>query len=82
MFTAELDWKLAFVLKMEEVSEKYHAGGLKETFKSLDVDGNSCLTLNEFTEFFSKVGIELGKKDLLELFNFLDRHRDGKIEYF
>jgi Ca2+-binding EF-hand superfamily protein len=28
------------------------------------------------------VGIELAKKDLLELFNFLDRHRDGKIEFF
>lgn len=79
LFGTELDWKLGFILKMEEVSEKYHQGGLKETFKSLDTDSNSSLTLQEFSEFFSKAGIELPKKELLELFNFLDRRRDGKV---
>jgi hypothetical protein len=59
VFSGELDWKLAFVLKMEEVSVKYNKGGLQETFRSLDSDGNCCLTINEFQEFFTKAGIEL-----------------------
>jgi hypothetical protein len=41
-----MDWKLLFVLKMEEISGKYHKGGLKETFNSFDSDKNACLTLN------------------------------------
>jgi hypothetical protein len=32
--------------KMEDISTKYHKGGLKETFSSLDKDGSSCLTIN------------------------------------
>ena len=46
VFSTELDWKHAFVLKMEDISSKYHKGGLKETFSSLDKDGSSCLTIN------------------------------------
>lgn len=49
VFSSELDWKLAFILKMEEISEKYHQGGLKETFKSLDSDGNASLSITELT---------------------------------
>lgn len=76
-----MDWKHAFVLKMEEISNKYHKGGLKETFSSLDSDGSSCLTINELTEFFTKAGIEIPRKEMLELFEWMDRQRDGKVEY-
>ena len=54
---------------------------LAETFKTLDNDGNSCLTITEMNEFFNKSGIELSRKDLIEFFDFLDRRKDGKIEY-
>jgi Ca2+-binding EF-hand superfamily protein len=57
IFPAELDWKLEFVLKMEEISEKYHQGGLKQTFMSLDGDGNQSITITELTEFFKKASI-------------------------
>jgi hypothetical protein len=53
---------------MEEVSEKYHQGGLKEIFKQLDTDGSQAITLPELNEFFKKVGIEVPRKESLELF--------------
>lgn len=64
----EMDWKLLFVIKMQEISEKYHKGGLKETFNSFDADGSSCITINQLTDFFKKAGVDLARKDLLELF--------------
>ena len=57
-----MDWKLLFVLKMEEISEKYHQGGLKETFSSLDADGSQSLSLSELTQFFKKADIEVPRK--------------------
>ena len=42
---------------MEEVSTKYHKGGLKETFSSLDGDGSATLSIKELTDFFTKAGI-------------------------
>ena len=54
---------------------------LADTFKTLDSDGNASLTITEMNEFFTKSGIELSRKDLIEFFDFLDRRKDGKIEY-
>ena len=73
VFAPEIDWKLMFVLKMEESSERYHKGGLKETFDSLDADGSHAITLSELAEFFKKADIEVSRKEQLELFEFLDR---------
>jgi hypothetical protein len=44
IYSDEMDWKLAFVLKLEEVSQKFNST-LLETFKKLDDDGNAVLTM-------------------------------------
>ena len=62
VFSPEIDWKLLFVLKMEEASLKYHQNGLKETFDSLDADGSHAITLSELAEFFKKADIEVPRK--------------------
>ena len=57
VFPSEIDWKLLFVLKMEEISDKYHQGGLKQTFSSMDADGSQAITFAELTEFFKKAQV-------------------------
>ena len=69
MFANELNWKHAFVLKIDELSQKYYPSqGLKGLFASIDTDGNDTIEVNELTALFTKAGVELGKKESLELF--------------
>jgi Ca2+-binding EF-hand superfamily protein len=75
-----MDWKLAFVLKLEEVSVKFNST-LLETFKKLDDDGNAVLTMTELIEFVKRAEMQVDSSALKELFDFLDRRRDGKVEY-
>lgn len=53
----------------------------EETFKSLDDDGNSYMTISQLSLFLTKVGVQLENKNLDELFRFFDTKYDGKIEY-
>ena len=78
IYNINLDWKHEVVLKIEECSEKYGMS-VKETFKTLDEDGNATITINELSDFFQKSGIDIAQKDLIEFFDFLDRRKDGKI---
>ncbi len=65
---------------MEEVSLRFNSS-LAETFKRLDDDGNSILTMTELIEFLKKSEMQIDSSALKELFDFLDRRRDGKVEY-
>jgi Ca2+-binding EF-hand superfamily protein len=65
---------------LEEVSLRFNSS-LAETFKRLDDDGNSILTMTELIEFLKKSEMQIDSSALKELFDFLDRRRDGKVEY-
>lgn len=80
IYGEDMDWKLAFVLKLEEVSLRFNST-LSETFKKLDDDGNSVLTMTELVEFLKKSEMQIDSSALKELFDFLDRRKDGKVEY-
>lgn len=68
------------MLKLEEVSLKFNST-LAETFKKLDDDGNSILTMTELIEFVKRADMQVDTSALKELFDFLDRRKDGKVEY-
>lgn len=54
---------------------------LKQTFSTLDDDGNSYMTDKELSLFLTKAGVKLDGRNLNELFRFFDTKYDGKIEY-
>jgi Ca2+-binding EF-hand superfamily protein len=50
-----------------------------ETFKTLDEDGNNCMTIQELSAFLTKTGVYIEKRGLDELFRFFDTKYDGRI---
>lgn len=79
-FKPELDWKYKFALKLEEAAAK-NKMSIQQTFKTLDDDGNSYMTITELSLFLTKLGVQLESKNLDELFRFFDTKYDGKIQY-
>ena len=52
---------------------------LKRLFNELDVDNSGILTISEINQAFSQIGID--KNDLQMIWDGLDFHKDGKINY-
>ena len=71
---------MAFILKLEECSLRFNSS-LAETFKALDDDENSVLTMTELIDFTKKADLAIDRSSMQELFNFLDRQKDGKVEF-
>ena len=66
------------MLKLEEASIK-NKMTLEESFKSLDDDRNSYMTISELSAFLTKLGVYLESRHLDELFKFMDVRYDGKV---
>ena len=79
-FKPELDWKYKFMLKLEEATAK-NKMTLQDTFKTLDDDGNSYMSMTQLSLFLTKIGVQLDSKNLDQLFKFFDVKYDGKIQY-
>ena len=52
---------------------------LKRLFNELDVDNSGILTISEINQAFSQIGID--KNDLQMIWDGLDFHKDGQINY-
>ena len=66
---------------MAKVSNAEQIRQLKEIFISLDLDNRGTLTLNEIRRGFKKLGIELSESEMKEVWERLDLHCNGQINY-
>jgi len=51
-----------------------------QAFKRFDVDNSGWLDINEFQEIMQVVNVNVGDMELVEIFNYIDRDRDGRLE--
>ena len=54
---------------------------LKNYFNQLDADHSGTLTVEEIEKAFKKIGIKISKKELNQIWEGLDFHKDGQVNY-
>ena len=54
---------------------------LKEVFNEFETDNTGTLAQEEIETAFKKIGIIINEKDLQTIWNGLDFHKDGEVNY-
>ena len=67
-----------FIAKISKESE---IENLKMFFNQLDSENTGTLTIEEIKKGFKKIGIDICEEDLLQIYEGLDFHKDGTINY-
>ena len=75
IFQKEVLFFIAKIAKEEEIKQ------LKELFNQLDENNTGVLTINEIKYVFKKVGIKLSEEEMKDIWEGLDFHKDGMINY-
>ena len=71
----EIYFFIAKVSKEKEILE------LKQLFNQLDTKNAGSLTISEIEKAFSKIGIQIPDEDLKMIWDGLDFHKDGEVNY-
>ena len=54
---------------------------LKQLFNELDTDNSGCLSMVEIRKGFKSLGIDINESDLENIWEGLDFHKDGEVNY-
>lgn len=75
MFQKEVLFFIAKITKEEEIKK------LKDMFNQMDAKNTGVLTFEEIQIAFEKVGLKIPNEEMNEIWDGLDFHKDGKINY-
>ena len=71
----EIYYFLAKIHKEKEILN------LKQLFNELDTDNSGCLSMVEIRKGFKSLGIDINESDLENIWEGLDFHKDGEVNY-
>ena len=78
-FSKKTDLQKEIYFFIAKISSEKEILELKRLFNELDVDNSGILTISEINQAFSQIGID--KNDLQMIWDGLDFHKDGQINY-
>ena len=64
-----------------KISSEQEINKLKNIFNELDEDNSGIISINELEKGFKEINIEITKEELKQIWEGLDFHKDGKINY-
>ena len=66
---------------LAKISTENDINKLKEFFNQLDVDSSGTLTIEEVEKAFKKIDIDITEEELQQIWEGLDFHKDGQVNY-